>query len=129
MAGKFLSQNIWREKFWQINMHSQFYLIPFDVEVMCIIRNAVYVCGGIYGTCSNNNEWWQLRHVQLLASSLRIFAQVLKSIKYPNNGPLFPDSRRSNIGVTLVLALSITDDGTALLNDLFGSGNFLSVFR
>ena len=50
-------------------------------------------------------------------------------IKYPNNGPLFPDSRHSNIGITLVLALSITDDGTSLLNDLFGSGNFLSVFH
>ena len=77
------------------------------------------VCGGICGTCLNNNEGWQLHHVQLLASPLRIFAQVLK-IKYGQ--ALFPDSRHSNIGITLVLALSIADDGTSLLNDSFGSG-------
>ena len=40
-------------------------------------------------------------------------------------GPLFPDSGHSNIGATLVLALSIADDGT---NDLFGSGNFCPFF-
>ena len=48
--GKFLSQNIWRAKFWQINKHLQFYLMPFDVEVTWITRNAVYICGGICGT-------------------------------------------------------------------------------
>ena len=42
-------------------------------------KNAVYICSGIYGTCLNNNEWWQLHHVQLLTSLLRIFVQVLNS--------------------------------------------------
>ena len=61
-------------------------------------------------------------HIPNRISALTSGAGV--KIKY---GPLFPDSSCSIIGVMLVLALSIADDGTFLLNDPCGLGNFSEV--
>ena len=70
----------------------------------------------VLGTYSNNSKGW---HVQPLASTLNLCTGI--KIKYH---PLFLDARSSNIGTTLVLALSIADDGTSLLNHPLKSGNF-----